>query len=105
MDALIATVQRTPVLFGSYWFDDMMTTGAGGIVTSACEGVYNLDDAGGHEYLGNAVIWRRGRWWFGFEQSWGEHPDGFAPTFEMRDDLVEHLIFNLAGDVMAPRLL
>lgn len=105
MDPLIASVQRTPCLFGSYWFDDMMSTHAGAIVTSATEGAQNLDDTGGHEYLCNEVAWRGGRWWFGFEQSWGEHPPGFSPTFHMRDDLVEHLIFDLAGDVAVPSLL
>lgn len=108
MDPLIATLQHRPVLFGSYWFDDMMTTGGGlayPLVTSQCEGVFDLDDSGGHEYLGNAVIWRGGRWWFGFEQSWGEDPPEFDPTFYMRDDLVEHLIFGLAGDVAVPKLL
>lgn len=109
MDPLIASIQHTPVLFGSYWFDDMMSTDPGGFkgaeVTSRCEGAANLEDTGGHEYLGNAVLRREARWWFGFEQSWGEDPPGFAPTFYMRDDLVEHLIFGLAGDVAVPSLL
>lgn len=109
MDPLIASIQHTPVLFGSYWFDDMMYTNPTGFegaeVTSECEGVFGLDDAGGHEYLCNAVIWRGGRWWFGHEQSWGEDPPDFEPTFYMRDDLVEHLVFGLAGDVAVPKLL
>lgn len=105
MDPLIATIQRTPALFGSYWFDDMMTTGPEGVLTSDTDGAFDLDNSGGHEYLCNAVIWRGGRWWFGFEQSWGEEPIEFEPTFYMRDELVEHLIFDLAGDVMVPRLL
>lgn len=105
MDPLIASVQRTPCLFGSYWFDDMMTTDAAGVLTSTCEGAQSLSDTGGHEYLGSGVLWRGGRWWFVFEQSWGEHPVGFSPTFYMVDELVEHLIFDLAGDVMVPRLL
>lgn len=112
MDVLIASVQATPCLFGSYWFDDMMSTDAAGVVTSAgaVTGGVSLENTGGHEYLCNAVLWgphyRRGPgWWFGFEQSWGEHPEGFKPTFYMRDELVEHLIFGLAGDVMVPKLL
>jgi hypothetical protein len=105
MDPLIATVQATPVLVGSYWFDDMMATGPGGEVTSACEGAQDLNNSGGHEYLCNAVIWRGGHWMFGFEQSWGENSPGFAPTFYMQAELVEHLIFGLRGDVMVPRLL
>lgn len=104
MDPLIASVQRTPCLFGSYWFDDMFATDDG-VLTSACEGAYNLDNTGGHEYLGSGVVWRGGRWWFVFEQSWGEEASEFSPTFYMVDELVEHLIFDLAGDVMVPRLL
>ena len=106
MDALIATVQATPVLFGSYWFDDMFATGPDGLLTSATDTAgASLDNTGGHEYLCNAVLYRGPGWLFGFEQSWGEHPQGFSPTFYMRDELVEHLIFGLAGDVMVPRLL
>lgn len=105
MDPLIASVQRTPCLFGSYWFDDMFTTDAEGVLTSECEGAFDLDSTGGHEYLGSGVVWRGGRWWFVFEQSWGEEPVEFSPTFYMVDELVEHLIFDLAGDVMVPRLL
>lgn len=101
LDALLATLQTQPLLIGSWWFDDMMTTDRRGLVTSAC----NLDDpgAGGHEYLANAVLWERKL--IGFEQTWGEHPEGFSPTFYMRWELVEHLVFGLDGDVAVPGLL
>jgi hypothetical protein len=105
MDALLASLQHQPVLVGSYWFDDMMSTGERGVVTSACD--QPLEDTGGHEYLANAILWPDNprRRLIGFEQSWGEEPEGFAPTFYMGWDLVEHLVFGLAGDVAVPRLL
>lgn len=99
MDALLATLQHQPVLVGTAWFDDMMSTDGRGLVTSSC----SQDNPGGHEYLANAILWERRL--IGYEQSWGEAPDGFAPTFYMSWDLAEHLIFGLGGDVAVPQLL
>lgn len=101
MDALLATLQHQPVLVGTMWFTDMMSTDDHGRVTSSCD--VNDPNAGGHEYLANAVLW--GQRLIGFEQSWGEQPPGFAPTFYMTFDLTEHLVFGLEGDVAVPRLL
>lgn len=103
-DAFLAELQRQPVLIGSYWFDDMMSTDRHGLVTSSCD---MSSHPGGHEYLANAIIWHDdpAKRLIGYEQSWGEHPKGFAPTFFMSWELAEHLIIDLQGDVCVPRSL
>lgn len=89
-----------PVLVGTNWYDDMMDTGADGIVHSSARG-----SGGGHEYLATEII--PARKLIGFEQSWGENPPGFGidGRFWMPYDLAEELIINQGGDVAVPRLL
>lgn len=96
--AFLDALQRQPVLVGTNWYDDMMETDANGIVHSTATG-----DSGGHEYLANAII--RPKKLIGFEQSWGEHPEGFHATFFMPFDLAEELIIRQEGDVAVPKFL
>jgi hypothetical protein len=97
-DAFLAALQRQPVLVGTVWYDDMMSTDSNGIIHSSASG-----SGGGHEYLANAILW--GKQLIGYEQSWGEHPHGFKPTFYMPFDLAEELIIHQEGDVAVPRFL
>lgn len=97
-DAFLAALQIQPVLIGTNWYDDMMTTDDKGIVNSTA-----LGDSGGHEYLGNAIKWSKKL--IGCEQSWGQNPEGFKPTFYIPFDLAEELIINQQGDVAVPILL
>jgi len=97
-DAFLAALQKQPVLLGTNWYDDMMDTGANGVLHSTATG-----DGGGHEYLANAINYSKKL--IGCEQSWGEHPQGFAPTFYIPFDLAEELIINQEGDVAVPTLL
>ncbi|HEY7054196.1 MAG TPA: hypothetical protein VH496_18985 [Mycobacterium sp.] len=95
-DQFLAALQRQPVLVGTMWYDDMMSTDSAGVIHSSASG-----KGGGHEYLANAILW--GKRLIGYEQSWGEHPRGFSPTFYMSFDLAEELIIHQKGDVAVPR--
>lgn len=99
-DQFLATLQHQPLLVGTNWFDDMMSTGADGIVHSKAAG-----NGGGHEYLATEIIW--GKKLLGYEQSWGQNPPGFgkAGRFWMPMDLAEELIINQQGDVAVPSFL
>lgn len=104
-DQFLAALQRQPVLVGSNWYDDMMSTDTNGLVTSSASG-----PGGGHEYLGSEIIWDKRRFGqpvIGYEQSWGENPPHFgkAGRFWMGFDLAEELIINQEGDVAVPTLL
>lgn len=96
-DAFLAALQHQPVLVGTNWFDDMMSTDTDGIVKSSASG-----DGGGHEYLATEIIWSKKL--LGYEQSWGQHPPGFgkAGRFWMSFELAEELIINQGGDVAVP---
>lgn len=96
-DQFLAALQRQPVLVGTNWYDDMMSTDAKRTVHSGASG-----PGGGHEYLANAIDW--GRRLVGCEQSWGQHPQGFSPTFFIPFNLAEELIINQQGDVAVPKL-
>lgn len=94
----LAALQRQPVLVGTDWYDDMMTTDAHGVIHSMAAG-----PGGGHEYLANAINWPKRL--IGFEQSWGENPPGFKPRFYMPFGLAEELIIYHGGDVAVPEFL
>lgn len=96
-DAFLAALQAQPVLVGTNWYDDMMSTGADGVVHSSASG-----PGGGHEYLATEIDW--GRRLIGYEQSWGEHPPGFGiqGRFFIPMDLAEELIIHQQGDVAVP---
>lgn len=93
----LAALQRQPVLLGTWWYDDMMQTDAKGIVHTELAG-----DHGGHEYLANAILWDRKL--IGCEQSWGQHPPGFRPTFYLPFATAEALLAD-DGDCAVPGLL
>lgn len=97
-DQFLAALTAQPVLVGTMWYDDMMWTDPAGIVTSAATGA-----GGGHEYLANKILWSKKL--IGYEQSWGENPEGFSPTFYIPFDLAEELIINQDGDVAVPKFL
>jgi hypothetical protein len=97
-DAFLAALEIQPVLVGSMWYDDMMETDENGIVRSSADG-----DGGGHEYMANKIKWDARL--IGYEQSWGEHPEGFNPSFWMSFELAEELIIHQEGDVAVPHLL
>jgi len=101
-DAFLAALQQQPMLVGTNWFDDMMSTDENGVVSSSFKGT-----PGGHEYLANALFWPStpSRRLIGFEQSWGEHPPGFAPRFYMHWEMLEELLINQQGDAVAPVFL
>lgn len=109
-DQFLATLQRQPVLVGTMWYDDMMSTNDDGIIRSRAGG-----GGGGHEYLGSEIIWAGtrayGRLWkethIGHEQSWGEHPPNFGidGRFWMPASLSEELIIHQGGDVAVPSFL
>ena len=96
----LAELQRQPLLVGTDWYDDMMSTDADGLVTT--RGGAN---PGGHEYLASEIQWDQRL--IGFEQSWGEHPPGFGidGRFWMRWGLAKQLIVKQRGDVCVPRWL
>lgn len=100
--SFIAAVQLQPVLVGTNWYDDMMVTDSKGVLSSGLQG-----SGGGHEYLANAIRWNRlpSKRLIGFEQSWGEHPQGFKPTFYMPFEMAEELIIRQQGDVAVPELI
>lgn len=97
-DAFLAALQKQPVLLGTNWYDDMMSTDHDGMVRSSLQGT-----PGGHEYLANELVWDLKQ--IGFEQSWGQNPPGFSSTFYMSWDLVENLLIHQGGDCVAPRFL
>lgn len=99
-DAFLAALQRQPVLVGTNWYDDMMSTAADGVVHSDCSKM-----AGGHEYLATQIIGPKKL--LGFEQSWGENPPGFGKhgRFWMGFGLAKELIIAQQGDVAVPRFL
>jgi hypothetical protein len=101
-EAFLAALQLQPVGVGSNWYDDMMYTDAKGLVTSNLSG-----EPGGHQYLANAIVWNKlpSRRLIGYEQTWGEHPEGFEPTFYMPWELAEELIIHEQGDVVVPDFL
>jgi hypothetical protein len=104
-DQFLAALTRQPVLVGSNWYDDMMSTDTNGLVTSSASG-----PGSGHEYLASEIIWDKRRFGqpvIGYEQSWGENPPHFgkAGRFRMPMDLSEELIINQEGDVAVPTLL
>ena len=79
----------------------MMSTGSDGIIHSAASG-----SGGGHEYLATEII--PSKRMLGYEQSWGQHPQGFGNgegRFYMSYDLAEQLIIHQQGDVAVPELL
>lgn len=98
--AFLAALSKQPVLIGTNWYDDMMSTGSDGIVRSNATG-----EAGGHEYVGTEIRWDKRL--IGCEQSWGENPPEFgkAGRFWIPFDLAEELIIHQQGDVAVPRLL
>ncbi len=100
-DDFLAALSRQPVLCGTNWYDDMLTTGSDGIIHSAASG-----SGGGHEYLATEII--PSKKLLGYEQSWGEHPPGFGNgtgRFYMSYDLAEELIIHQQGDVAVPKFL
>jgi hypothetical protein len=99
-DDFLAALSRQPVLCGTEWYDDMMSTESDGIIHSAASG-----SGGGHEYLATEII--PSKKLLGFEQSWGQHPQGFGHKgrFYMSYDLAEELIIHQHGDVAVPELL
>lgn len=99
-DSFLAALERQPVLIGSNWYDDMMSTGTDGIIHSSASG-----PGGGHEYCATQINW--GRRLIGCEQSWGEGPPGFGQygRFFLSFDLAEELIIKQQGDVAVPELL
>lgn len=109
-DAFLTALQHQPVLVGTNWFDDMMSTEADGVVRSSATG-----GEGGHEYLATETIQPGtriyGRTWrvltLGYEQSWGANPPGFGVQgrFFMEAPLAEELIIHQQGDVAVPRFL
>ena len=88
-----------PVLVGTWWYDDMMSTSSDGQIHTSLSG-----GRGGHEYLATEII--RDTRFIGFEQSWGENPPGFGKEgrFFMPWDVVEALIMD-EGDVAVPSFL
>jgi len=100
-DAFLAALSRQPVLCGTNWYDDMMSTGSDGVIDSTASGKKS-----GHEYLATELI--PSKKLLGFEQSWGEHPHRFGDgggRFYMSYDLAEELIIHQEGDVAVPELL
>jgi len=109
-DAFLAGLTAQPVLVGTNWYDDMMSTGADGIVHSSASG-----NGGGHEYCATEIIpagtqayrrlWKTTH--IGYENSWGQHPPDFGINgrFWMPADLAEELIIHQQGDVAVPGLL
>jgi hypothetical protein len=101
-ESFLAVLQQQPVLVGTNWYDDMMTTDPteGGLVTSLAAG-----SGAGHEYLATEIVPHLSL--LGFEQSWGENPPNFGRKgrFFMTFDLAEELIINQGGDVAVPVLL
>lgn len=99
-DAFLAALQAQPVLVGTNWYDDMMSTGADGVVNSSASG-----SGGGHEYLATEIRWDKKL--LGYENSWGQHPPNFGINgrFWMPMDLAEELIIGQQGDVAVPGLL
>jgi len=112
-DSFLAALAVQPVLVGTNWYDDMMSTGTDGVVESSGSG-----SGGGHEYLATEIIpagmtIRRAGLpsligpLIGYEQSWGENPPGFGVEgrFWMSFNLAEELIIGQQGDVAVPALL
>jgi hypothetical protein len=97
-DQFLAALTAQPVLIGTMWYDDMMATNSQGIITSEAQG-----SGGGHEFLGNGILWSKRL--IACEQSWGEKPFNFAPTFYIPFDLAEELIIRQDGDVAVPKFL
>lgn len=97
----LTALSRQPVLCGTNWYDDMMTTGSDGLVNSVASG-----SGAGHEYLATEIV--PSKRLLGYEQSWGQHPPGFGDgkgRFYMSYDLAEELIIHQQGDVAVPKLL
>ena len=94
-DGFLAALQRQPVTLGTNWYEDMFATDDEGLITTLLQ-----DDAGGHQYIATGLFWEDRL--IQFEQSWGEHPPGFQPTFYMTWETTEHLIAD-GGDVAVPR--
>jgi hypothetical protein len=112
-DAFLAALAKQPVLIGTNWYDDMMSTGPDGVVKSSASG-----NGGGHEYCATEIIpagmtIRRVGLpslvgpLIGYEQSWGAKPPGFGigGRFWMSHNLAEELIIGQQGDVAVPELL
>jgi hypothetical protein len=96
----LAALSRQPVLCGTNWYDDMMSTGSDGVIHSAASG-----RGGGHEYLATEII--PAKKMLGYEQSWGQNPQGFGDgtgRFYMSYDL-EELIIHQHGDFAVPEFL
>ena len=90
-----------PVLVGTNWYEDMMTTQPDGVVRSEAQGF----PVGGHEYLATEIRWHDKL--IGFEQSWGDNPVNFGRhgRFWMPFELAEELIIRQGGDVVVPIML
>ena len=96
-DGFLAALQRQPVSVGTNWFPDMFETDAKGLIHTTFAG-----EPGGHQYIATGLLWEPRL--IQFQQSWGENPPGFAPTFYMTWDTAEMLIVD-GGDVAVPRFL
>jgi hypothetical protein len=97
-DGFLAALQRQPVTVGTWWYDDMMSTDPKGVVRTTMPGV----DPGGHQYIATGILWESRM--IEFQQSWGEHPPGFAPTFYQPWGQFEALLQD-GGDCAVPRFL
>jgi hypothetical protein len=98
-DAVIAALQRQPILFGTWWYESMGAPDERGIVHPTGQ------QQGGHEYLANAYIWNGlpSKRLIGFENSWGESW-GEVGKFYMPVEEAEELWLD-DGDVAVPILL
>lgn len=96
-DGFLAALQRQPVTIGSWWYDDMMSTDSKGVIHTGLSG-----GRGGHQYIATGLLWELRL--IECQQSWGENPPGFAPTFYLPWDTMEGLIVD-GGDVAVPRFL
>lgn len=98
-ESVVAALQETPVLFGTWWYEGLGEPNSRGLVTATGE------QQGGHEYLANAIIWNKlpSKRLIGFENSWGESW-GELGKFFMTWEQAEELWLD-DGDVAVPILL
>lgn len=98
-DSVIAALQRTPILFGTWWYEGLGEPDSKGIVHATG------NQLGGHEYLANAFIWHQlpSKRLIGYEQSWGEEY-GVHGKFYMPCEEAEALWLD-DGDIAVPNLL